>query len=313
MRGLASEPSDRYASAEAFGAALADAAAQSFAAGWLRLSGVPLAASDAVTERLRATRAFDPPSAAETIAPPPAAAETIAPPPPAAETIAPSAAPPPAPDETIAAPAVSRGDETVAAAAWPPPPGPPSPGPPPLAAPRPTPPDAAPPPPSRPNRVPLVLGIAAAVVVGVVVLVLLLAGGGGGGGDGEEEVATIGPKTITVDGKVSFTDTGIDLERDDEVLITATGTVFPAVGNRSLAASPDGVPNHPEIRPANVVPNVDHSGLMGKVGEDGSPFAAGSTYRFITPSAGRLFLGINDSGLENNDGAFAATVTVTRR
>jgi hypothetical protein len=164
-----------------------------------------------------------------------------------------------------------------------------------------------------------VLGIAAAFVVAAVVVVLLLSGGSGGGSGGggdkkaEKKVVTIGPKTVNVDGRVAFTDTGIDLQKDDDVTITATGIVFPAVGNRGLAATPDGVANHPEIRPANLVPNVDHSGLIGKVGDAGSPFAAGSKYRLIAPSAGHLFLGINDTGLENNDGAFVATVTVTRR
>jgi hypothetical protein len=163
-----------------------------------------------------------------------------------------------------------------------------------------------------------VLGIAAAFVVAAVVAVLLLSGGGGGGGGnggggGEKKAVTIGPKTINVDGRVAFTDTGIDLQKDDDVAITATGTVFPAVGNRNLPASPDGVANHPEIRPANVVPNVDHSGLIGKIGDTGSPFAVGSKFNLTSPSAGRLFLGINDTGLENNDGAFVAIVTVTRR
>jgi len=163
--------------------------------------------------------------------------------------------------------------------------------------------------------VPLVLGIAAAFVVGAVVIVLLLSGGGGGGGGGggEKKVVTIGPKTINVDGRVAFTDTGIDLQKDDEVVSTATGTVFPAVPDQSVAATPDGVPNRPDIRIYNVLGNVDHSGLIGKVGADGSPFAMGSSHKFTTPTAGKLFLGINDTGLENNSGAFAVTVTVTRR
>ena len=164
---------------------------------------------------------------------------------------------------------------------------------------------------------PLVLGIAAAFVVAAIVAVVLLSGGDGGGGGGggktEKKVVTIGPKTVNVDGRVAFTDTGIDLQKDDEVATTATGQVFPAVPDQTVFATPDGVPNRPDLRIYNVLGNVDHSGLIGKVGAEGSPFAMGSAHKFTTPTPGRFFLGINDTGLENNGGAFSVTVTVTRR
>ena len=298
MRGLAPEVGDRYASADGFAAALADAAAQSFTAGCLRLSGVNVSASDAVTARLRQTRALDPPSAAETIAPPPAAAETIAaraaPPTPPS----PSPPPPPAPDETIAAPVFSN--ETIAApvASGPPPPAPAAP--------------AAPPPPPAggPNRVPLVLGVAAVVVVGVVLLLLLLSGGGGGGG--EKKATTIGPKTVKVPGTVAWTDTGIDLRKGDDLRVTASGIAFHAIPDRNLFNGPDGVPNRPDLFKFNVVPNVNHDGLIGRIGYNGQPFNVGASFQRAVTSGGRLLLGINDIGVANNDGGFDATVTVTR-
>jgi hypothetical protein len=73
------------------------------------------------------------------------------------------------------------------------------------------------------------------------------------------------------------------------------------------------VPNHPEIRVFNVVPNIDHSGLIGRVGTAGSPFAVGRSDHFQANTPGPLFLGINDIGVDNNDGAFVAHVTVTRK
>src|SRR5205807_2738450 len=129
MRGLAADPADRYASADEFGAALADAAAHAWGPGWLRRTGVTVTASEAVTDRLHATRAMEVPVVAETLAPP-------------------SPAPPPARDldETMAAPAVAPTAAPAPAPAAPPAPAPPAP---------------------RRSRLGLVAAVVAAVVVGV--------------------------------------------------------------------------------------------------------------------------------------------------
>jgi hypothetical protein len=148
--------------------------------------------------------------------------------------------------------------------------------------------------------------VAAIVVVGGGLAFLLTR-------DSGTKTTTIGPKTVNVSGTQAFTDTAIVLKENDDVLITATGTVLPSTANRALVAKPDGVPNQPNIRRFNVVPNVDHSGLIGRVGATGSAFAVGHKDRFKSTTAGPLFLGINDVGVDNNDGAFVARVTVTRK
>jgi serine/threonine-protein kinase len=280
MRGLAADPGDRYASADQFGAALADAAATAWGAGWLRQTGITVTASEAVTERLRATRALEVPFVAETLAPPPRAAPTPPPtPPPPPPPPPPQPSAPADPAETMAAPAVQP------AAAAPPPP-------------------AAPPPKSR--RGVIIAVVAAVVIVGAVLAFALTRSSG-------TKKTTIGPKTVNVSGQVAWTNTGIALQANDDVSITATGTVFPNKANRALAATPDGVANHPEIRQFNVVPNTDHSGLIGRVGDAGTPFVVGHAGNFHASTAGTLFLGVNDVGVDNNDGAFTATITVTRK
>jgi serine/threonine-protein kinase len=276
MRGLAGDPAARYASADEFGSALADAAAAAWGAGWLRQTGITVTASEAVTERLRATRALEVPVVAETLAPPTPPHTPAAPTPPPVPTAA-------DPAETIAAPAV--------AARAPAPPAPAAP--PPL------------PPPKR--RGGLIAGIVVALVVIGAGLAFLLTR------DAGTKTTKIGPRTVNVNGALAFTDTGIVLKQGDDVSITASGTVFPNASNRALPANPDGVPNHPEIRQFNVIPNVDHSGLIGKVGPAGSAFVVGHSHHFQANTAGPLFLGINDTGLENNDGSFVARVTVTRK
>ena len=267
MRGLAAEPGERYAGADDFGAALADAAAQAWGPGWLRNTGISVTASETVTDRLHATRALEVPAVAETLAPPAHAAAAAA-------------------GETITAPVIPA-----------------------AAAPAPAPPPGSPPPAAGPKRPTGLIAALVALVValGVALIVVLVTRNSG------PSTTTIGPKSITVPGQVAWTNTGITLKAGDDVAITATGTVFPNTANRSLAATPDGVPNHAEIRQFNIVAGADHSGLLGRIGEAGAPFLVGHDDHFSAATVGPLFLGINDVGLDNNDGAFKARVTVTRK
>ncbi|MBV9410232.1 MAG: serine/threonine protein kinase [Acidimicrobiia bacterium] len=289
MRGLAPEPGDRHASADHFGAALADAAAQAWGPGWLRQTGITVTASEAVTDRLHATRALEVPLVAETLAPPaPAPAPTPTPTP----APAPEPDPAPAPGETITAPAVAAAQAPTMA--------PPSAA----AAPPPLPPDA-----SAPKRRG---GLFAAIAIVVVIAAGLIFGITRSGGSSGP--TTIGPKTVNVDARKAFTDTGVALKVGDKVAITATGQIFPdSPAHRELIATPDGAPGHPELLQFNVIPAPKHGGLIGRVGTTGAPFLVGHETHFSAASAGNLFLGINDTGLFNNDGAFIAKVTVTRK
>jgi serine/threonine-protein kinase len=280
MRGLAADPAARCASADEFGAALADAAAHAWGPGWLRQTGITVTASETVTDRLRATRALEVPAVAETMAPPS---------PPAAVA---ASAPPPSVDETITAPAVAA-PPTMA---------------PPASQPAASTPAPAPAPAGKRRG-----GLIAAVVVAVVVigagLAFLLTSSGGGGGP-----TTIGPKTVSVDSRTPWTDTGIALKQGDNVVIAASGDIFPdSPAHRDLVAGPDGAPGHPELLQFNVIPTPQHGGLIGRVGTDGTPFNVGHALTFPAAGPGHLFLGINDTGLFNNDGAFVAKVTVTRK
>jgi hypothetical protein len=62
-----------------------------------------------------------------------------------------------------------------------------------------------------------------------------------------------------------------------------------------------------------VLPGADHhAGLIGRISASGTPFFVGSAFTGSAPQAGELFLGINDIGVENNSGAFAASIQVTQ-
>lgn len=114
-------------------------------------------------------------------------------------------------------------------------------------------------------------------------------------------------RDVVVAGAESWTDTGLDLVLGNKVTIKATGEVF---ANATVSSGPDGVPGHPEWAKYNVVPEAQHVALVGKIGEDGTPFLVGAETSFVVKVDGRLFLGPNDQDVRNNRGEFVATVTV---
>jgi hypothetical protein len=60
-----------------------------------------------------------------------------------------------------------------------------------------------------------------------------------------------------------------------------------------------------------VLPGPDHhAALIGRISASGTPFLVGSSFAGSADRSGELYLGINDIGVNNNGGAFAATVQV---
>lgn len=155
-----------------------------------------------------------------------------------------------------------------------------------------------------PLRLPTIVlgGLLLTVAVGLVAALVL----DGGDDDGEE-----GPLVVstTVPGTRRWTNTGITLEVGDQVTVTASGEVFHSV-ELQRKAGPDGEPG--TRFPSNVLMSADHGALLGMIGGDGEPFFVGDDQQFDAPASGQLFLGINDTGVENNSGEFRAQVTVRR-
>ncbi len=121
---------------------------------------------------------------------------------------------------------------------------------------------------------------------------------------------------VAVPGTVPWTDTGIDVARGDVVQVDAIGTVTAAIGDPRTEVGPDGSTN-PEFAVANrdengVQVGGGHAALIGMIGESGPPFLIGASNTLSIPTDGRLFLGVNDGGLDNNDGQFDVTLTITR-
>lgn len=117
---------------------------------------------------------------------------------------------------------------------------------------------------------------------------------------------TPGSTSVTVSSITAWTDSGVNAIAFERLTFATTGTWFLSA---SLGVGADGSAD-PALRVHNVLPSTNHGVLMAKLGLDGTPFAIGTTSTIVAPHGGRLYLGCNDAGLENNHGTLATTVTV---
>jgi hypothetical protein len=124
---------------------------------------------------------------------------------------------------------------------------------------------------------------------------------------------------VTVSSTDPWTDTGVDVKKGQKLIIRADGEIKI---NEKTSSSPDGV-NDPALKPDagrnpirkmvwkvySVTPDA-HGALIGKVGTEGEPFLVGKECRVAVDWPGRLFLGVNDTDMENNSGTYLARVVV---
>ncbi|HEU5056304.1 MAG TPA: hypothetical protein VFU21_07255 [Kofleriaceae bacterium] len=117
-------------------------------------------------------------------------------------------------------------------------------------------------------------------------------------GEGEDDEPT--EFSLQIDAGQTWSDTGIDLERGEMFSLLASGSID--FGPASIGPEGFAPADHDEY---NVVPCSDHAGLIGRIGADGEPFFAGAEAVSVATAAGRLYLGVNDTDVGNNSGAFA--------
>ena len=146
----------------------------------------------------------------------------------------------------------------------------------------------------------VIAGVAVLALIGLGVLLLL-----------RPSAVTVST-TVDVPGNQAFVDTTVACTQGQVLDITATGTVLHNAATTSSGVGPDGAPD-PALRQFNVagLPNANHAALIGSLDRN-APFVVASTLRFTCPTAGELFLGVNDVGVANNSGAFSATITKSR-
>ena len=114
-------------------------------------------------------------------------------------------------------------------------------------------------------------------------------------------------REVTVDATRSFVDTGLALAVGDHVEIVARGEAHSGGTGRR---GPEGDRN-PGLRQFNMMPTAatTPSSPRSASGASRSSSAPGST--FDAEEAGPLFLGVNDTGVNNNSGGYVAEITVS--
>lgn len=119
-------------------------------------------------------------------------------------------------------------------------------------------------------------------------------------------------RTINVPGAQAWTDTFLSCEPGLILDIAATGTVLFDKAYPKLAVGPDGSTDL-SYREHNVagLPDANHAALIGRL-DQAKPFVVASFHTYSCADRGRLFLGVNDKGVDSNSGAFIATITPHR-
>ena len=115
-------------------------------------------------------------------------------------------------------------------------------------------------------------------------------------------------RMITVSATTRWTDSGIEVAAGDVISFSVAGTV--SLGDdRSLGAEGDLDAAAPA--PRRPMPDRPAGALIGRIGTspDDTFFIGAERLPFRVRTSGRLFLGINDDTLDDDDGAFQVAVT----
>jgi hypothetical protein len=116
-----------------------------------------------------------------------------------------------------------------------------------------------------------------------------------------------GGKTVTVSARTAWTATGVNVARGQTVRFSATGEIQFSPQNHK--ATPAGsVDNLFDSRAP--VRSALQGALVGRVTAartGGAAFLIGDRGSVVMPADGQLFLGVNDSGLGDNQGSFTVT------
>jgi hypothetical protein len=130
---------------------------------------------------------------------------------------------------------------------------------------------------------------------------------GGGQAAGQSGGNSVTPpaagQPFTVSSQQQWLPTGLMVNRGEIFIVRATGQITVG-GDGNPTASPAGTG---KTDGANPLPNLSTGALIGRIG-DGQPFAIGTQTRIPASANGQLFLGVNDSHLEDNRGNFQVEV-----
>lgn len=125
--------------------------------------------------------------------------------------------------------------------------------------------------------------------------------------------ATGGGTAVSVSSRTAWTNTGITVTQGQTIRFESTGEIV--FSPRGHVARPAGSVDN--LRDSDApVPSALQGSLIGRVGgaARGRGASAGATFRIgdqesvVMPASGPLYLGVNDSGLDDNRGAFSVRI-----
>jgi PA-IL-like protein len=130
-------------------------------------------------------------------------------------------------------------------------------------------------------------------------------GNGSGGGNGPGRPSGMRERSVSVDARNGWQDTGVTVRSGQTVYFEATGRVRWGPGRQD---GPDGERNSPR-NDARPMPNRPAASLIGRVGNSNDYFFIGGDAGAVrVRDSGRLYLGVNDDYLQDNSGSFRVTV-----
>lgn len=130
---------------------------------------------------------------------------------------------------------------------------------------------------------------------------------GENGGGSPRPPGGLRERTVVVQARLPWTDTGIDVRRGQQIYLNASGQIRWGTGGRK--DGPEGEKNSP-VNEGRPIPNRPAGALIGRVGDADAPFFAGSDRGpYQMRGSGRLYLGINDDYLQDNSGTFRVVVS----
>jgi len=109
-------------------------------------------------------------------------------------------------------------------------------------------------------------------------------------------------RVIDVSSRQRWTSTGLRVRQGERLNLTSTGQI--RLSAAGMTASPDGSGQND---PGSPLPQAFSGALIGRIG-NGRPFGIGTQTQIEMPESGQLVLGINDSVLTDNDGAFRVEI-----
>ena len=134
--------------------------------------------------------------------------------------------------------------------------------------------------------------------------------GTGAPADTARPVATSG-QIVRVAPKQRWTDSGLDVRVGDRITFDAEGTMELSEGGTDTA-TPAGAKSGRRAPEAPLRQEVA-GGLLARIGESAPLFIGAQRTIQRAPVSGRLYLGVNDDHLDDNNGEYRVSVTIQQR